>query len=92
MADATTERLLSLFATAGVLLGSPRLEDVLPGILAFAREFVQADGYAVWRLDSSPPRWYMASHAGVSDEFAAEIKTGRETAHAIVTGAGMEAK
>jgi signal transduction histidine kinase len=73
MADATTERLLSLFATAGVLLGSPRLEDVLPGILAFAREFVQADGYAVWRLDSSPPRWYMASHAGVSDAFAAEI-------------------
>jgi tripartite-type tricarboxylate transporter receptor subunit TctC len=26
------------------------------------------------------------------DEFAAEIKAGRETAHAIVTGAGMEAK
>ncbi|HTL44395.1 MAG TPA: ATP-binding protein [Vicinamibacterales bacterium] len=73
MADATTERLLSLFATAGVLLGSPRLEDVLPGILAFAKEFVQADGYAVWRLNPSPPRWYMASHAGVSDEFAAEI-------------------
>ena len=73
MADATTERLLSLFATAGVLLGSPRLEDVLPGILAFAKEFVEADGYAVWRLDTAPARWYMASHAGVSDEFAADI-------------------
>jgi signal transduction histidine kinase len=73
MADAITERLLSLFATAGVLLGSPRLEDVLPGILAFAKEFVRADGYAVWRLETSPPRWFMASHAGVSDEFAADI-------------------
>ena len=73
MADATTERLLSLFATAGALLGSPRLEDVLPGILAFAREFVAADGYAVWRLDPAAPRWYMASHAGVSDAFASEI-------------------
>ena len=73
MADATTERLLSLFATAGALLGSPRLEDVLPGILAFAREFVSADGYAVWRLDAAKARWYMASHAGVSDAFASEI-------------------
>jgi signal transduction histidine kinase len=73
MADPTTERLLSLFATAGALLGSPRLEDVLPGILAFAKEFVAADGYAVWRLDTAPPRWYMASHAGVSDDFAAAI-------------------
>jgi signal transduction histidine kinase len=73
MADARVERLLSLFSTAGALLGSPRVEEVLPGILAFAREFVEADGYAVWRLDVSRGRWYMAAHEGVSDAFTTDI-------------------
>jgi signal transduction histidine kinase len=67
------QRLLDLFSRAGILLGSPRLEDVLPGILKVAGETVAADGYAVWRLDRARGIWHVASHAGVSDRFAAAI-------------------
>jgi GAF domain-containing protein len=65
--------LFGLVSRAGVLLGSPRTEDVLPGILTVARETVAADGYAVWRLDRGRGAWMIVSHAGVSDEFAAAI-------------------
>jgi signal transduction histidine kinase len=65
------QRLLQLVSRAGELLGSPRLEDVLPGILKVAGDTVAADGYAVWRLDRERVAWRIASHAGVSDEFAA---------------------
>jgi signal transduction histidine kinase len=64
------QRLLTLLSRAGELFGSPRLEDVLPGILKLAAETVAADGYAVWRLDRARGRWFVASHAGVSEEFA----------------------
>ena len=58
---------------AGVLLGSPRIEDVLPGILTVARESVAADGYAVWRLDRARGAWVIVGHQGVSEEFAAAV-------------------
>jgi len=64
------QRLLTLLSRAGELFGSPTLEDVLPGILKLAAETVAADGYAVWRLDRARGRWFVASHAGVSEEFA----------------------
>src|SRR5919107_2918476 len=66
-------RLLDLVSRAGLLLGSPRIEDVLPGILNVARDTVAADGYAVWRLDRNRGVWYVASHAGVSERFAATM-------------------
>ena len=55
------------------MLGSPRIEDVLPGILSVARDTVAADGYAVWRFDRDRGAWIVASHAGVSDRFAAAM-------------------
>src|SRR5690349_9019621 len=64
------QRLLDLVSRAGALLGSPRIEDVLPGILRVAASTVAADAYAVWRFDRSRGVWYVASHAGVSDAFA----------------------
>src|SRR3954468_7447829 len=64
------QRLLDLVSRAGLLLGSPRIEDVLPGILHVARDTVAADGYAVWRLDRNRGVWSVASHAGVSERFA----------------------
>ena len=67
------QRLFGLVSRAGALLGSLRLEDVLPGILAVAKETVAADGYAVWRIDRTRNVWYVASHSGVSDEFAAAM-------------------
>ena len=73
MAVDLQQRLFALVSRAGVLLGSPRIEDVLPGILTVARETVSADGYAVWRLDRGRGAWSIARHAGVSDEFAAAI-------------------
>ena len=73
MPPALQQRLLDLVSRTGELLGSPRMEDVLPGILAVARDTVAADGYAVWRLDRDRGVWYVASHAGVSDRFAAAM-------------------
>jgi signal transduction histidine kinase len=70
VSDALQQRLLNLVSRAGLLLGSPRMEDVLPGILTVASETVSADAYAVWRLDRARGAWVMASHAGVSEEFA----------------------
>jgi signal transduction histidine kinase len=66
------ERLLSLVSRAGHLLGSPRMEDVLPGIVAVASQTVEADAYAVWRLDRGRGVWGIACHAGVSDTFATD--------------------
>jgi signal transduction histidine kinase len=70
MSSELQQRLLALVSRAGHLLGSPRMEDVLPGILAVASESLLADGYAVWRLDRARGRWVIASHAGVSETFA----------------------
>src|SRR4051794_28897600 len=65
------QRLLTLVSRAGSLLGTPRIEEVLPGILTVASQTVSADGYAVWRFDRTRGAWIVASHAGVSDAFAA---------------------
>src|SRR4051812_9592193 len=73
MPAALQQRLLNLVSRAGVILGSPRIEDVLPGILTVARETVAADGYAVWRIDPGRDAWVVVGHAGVSDDFAAAI-------------------
>ncbi|PYR88117.1 MAG: hypothetical protein DMF84_29460 [Acidobacteria bacterium] len=79
MADAASlgsglqQRLLALIASSGALLGSPRLEDVLGAILRLSSDLVSADGYAVWRLDTVRKVWHVASHAGVSPDFAAAM-------------------
>ena len=64
------QRLLKLIQQSGAILGSPRPETVLPGILSLAREFVAADGFAVWRFDPLAGRWAIAAHEGVSAGFA----------------------
>jgi signal transduction histidine kinase len=72
------QRLFALVSRAGAILGSPRIEDVLPGILAVARETVAADAYAVWRLDRGAAAWHIARHAGVSEEFARAIVSSQD--------------
>jgi signal transduction histidine kinase len=86
MAD-LQQRLFGLVSRAGAVLGSPRLEDVLPGILAVSKETVAADGYAVWRIDESRGVWYIASHSGVSDEFAAAMLPSVQPGTTISTAA-----
>src|SRR4051812_10659144 len=73
MPEDLQQRLFDLVSRAGQILGSPRIEDVLPGLLTLAADTVSADGYAVWRLDSGRGLWYVATHAGVSDAFAAAM-------------------
>jgi signal transduction histidine kinase len=65
--------LVALIERSGELLGSPRLEDVLGAILKISGDLVSADGYAVWRLDAVRKVWHVASHAGVSADFAAAM-------------------
>jgi signal transduction histidine kinase len=89
MSNELQQRLLALVSRAGLLLGSPRMEDVLPGILAVASQTVAADAYAVWRLDRARGAWAIASHAGVSEAFAASaISRFRGRGTAAPTGLG----
>lgn len=69
------DRLLALVAASGSLLSSPRVEDVLRSIIQLAAKAVSADGYAVWRFDPMHRAWRVASHAGVSTEFASAMVT-----------------
>jgi signal transduction histidine kinase/ActR/RegA family two-component response regulator len=69
------QRLLALVAASGSLLGSPRLQDVLPATLRLAGTLVAADAYAVWRLDAREERWAIASASGLSEQFTSEVLT-----------------
>ena len=75
-------RLAALVDASASLLGSPRIEDVLPAILRLAGDVVAADAYAVWRFDAVRKAWQIASHVGVSDAFAAVVVTSHEAREA----------
>src|SRR2546429_100000 len=66
-------RLIALVSASGALFGSPRGSDVLLATLRVARDLIEADGYASWRLDPSTHVWSIGAHTGVSDEFAHQI-------------------
>lgn len=66
-------RLTALVAASGSLLGSPRIEEVLPAIIRLAGGVLAADAYAVWRFDEGRKAWRMAASDGVSETFASDI-------------------
>jgi PAS domain S-box-containing protein len=66
-------RLLTLVEASGTLLATPRLEAVLEGTMALARELVAADAYAIWRLDTYAREWRADASIGLSDELKAQI-------------------
>ena len=66
-------RLTALVAASSSILGSPRIEDVLPATIRLATELVHADGYAIWRLDPRTGVWSIGSYSGISPEFAALV-------------------
>ena len=71
--DDLRRRLMALVAGSGALFESPRLEDVLPAIVALARSLTRADGYAIWRLNAVDGIWEIGASWGVSDGFARAI-------------------
>jgi signal transduction histidine kinase len=82
MAADLQQRLLDLVYRAGALLGSPVIDEVLPGIVSVAGKTVAADGYALWRLDRERGLWHVAAHAGVSADFAATMVSSQQSAAA----------
>ncbi len=66
-------RLLAMVGASSSLLGSPKVEDVVPASLALASSLIAADGYALWRLDAPSQAWRIESYSGVSDDFARRI-------------------
>ena len=66
-------RLLTLVGASGWLLGSPRVNDVVPATMKLAGTLVPADGYAVWRFDPRLRQWSVAGFSGVSGEFASTM-------------------
>src|SRR4051794_16773976 len=62
-------RLRDLVEASGDVLASPRVSDVLAAVLSVAGRILQADGFAIWRLEDGGP-WQIRAHAGVSMAFA----------------------
>src|SRR5689334_6297529 len=69
------QRLTALVAASGSLLGSPRIEEVLPAIISLAGGVLAADAYAVWRFDEVGTAWKMAASEGLSEAFVHDIIT-----------------
>jgi signal transduction histidine kinase/ActR/RegA family two-component response regulator len=63
-------RLVALVGASSTLFGSPKLDDVMAGILTLADALMPADGYAIWRLDPITPVWRIGASRGISDRFA----------------------
>ena len=67
----TEECLALLMEASGTLLGSLRLDGVLPAILDLARRSVAADAYAVWRSAPIDRRWRIVASTGLSAQYQA---------------------
>jgi PAS domain S-box-containing protein len=67
------DREVNLFVEAlSVLLVSRTPTEVLPNIIELGRRFISADAYAVWRKRNQDSIWYLASSAGLSEQFVRE--------------------
>jgi PAS domain S-box-containing protein len=61
----------TLLVASRMLLESSRLNEVLPATMTLAKDLIEADGYAVWRL--YPSHWRIVASAGISDAFASGV-------------------
>ena len=64
-------RLAMLVEAAGRLLGTLDLAAVLPDVLELAQSTLDADAYALWRVDQRDGRWTVQASAGLSDAYVA---------------------
>jgi PAS domain S-box-containing protein len=63
------ERLLLLVEASGNLLGSPRVDAVMPAVLEAAQGILAADAYALWHHDLTRGTWRLELAAGLSPEY-----------------------
>ena len=63
------QRLRLLLEASSALLGSLRVETMLPEILELASRTLAADAYALWRRNDSDGSWSVAAHAGLADSY-----------------------
>jgi PAS domain S-box-containing protein len=63
------ERLRLLLEASSTILGSLKVEDVLPKVLKLARTTLAADAYALWRYDDESGNWDVAAHSGLSPDY-----------------------
>src|ERR1700730_8529691 len=80
------QRLIALVAGSGALFESPRMLDVLPAIIALTQSLIEADGYAVWRLNAVEGLWEVGASAGLSDAFARDVYRGAAVSPASLIG------
>lgn len=68
-AAASSESLHLLLQASATLLAQPDLQTVLGRILALSRGLIEADAYAVWRLDESAKTWRVLASRGLSPAY-----------------------
>ena len=68
-AAASSESLHLLLQASATLLAQPDLQTVLNRILALSRGLIEADAYAVWRLDEDVKTWRVLASAGLSPAY-----------------------
>jgi len=68
-AAASSESLHLLLQASATLLAQPDLQTVLNRILALSRGLIEADAYAVWRLDEGAKTWRVLASAGLSPAY-----------------------
>ena len=62
-------RLELLVDAAGRLFGTLDLDEVLPEVLALARDTLAADAYALWSRDAGGDTWSLRASEGLSAEY-----------------------
>jgi PAS domain S-box-containing protein len=66
-------RLLALVSASSTILQSPTIADVLQATIVTASELVQADGYALWRLDRKAGGWRAVKARDLSQAFSSRV-------------------
>jgi len=79
------QRLKLLLEASSTLLGSLRVEAVLPNVVDLARRTLTADGYALWRYDAHAGSWEIAIHSGLSDEYVGSAAAATREDTAVVS-------
>jgi signal transduction histidine kinase/CheY-like chemotaxis protein len=66
---ATEEKLELLANASNTLLGSPKVADLLPSVLEFARKLNAAEACAIWRFEAEIDAWKITSAVGLSPQY-----------------------
>src|SRR4051812_4224310 len=70
--QALESKLQILFDASATLIGSQRMEDLLPKVLDLARKLNAAEAGAIWRMDADNRTWRIAASVGLSNGYQNE--------------------